>query len=162
MSAWTKILTELRETDVWIGKNIFHPQVIFLCRLLNSTQHRLQMDLWFLGFMGSICFQLSISKEPVSWFDWLILTILFLAAILISPQKRGASYLWLRIFLLVSAFSKTLEVIISVYKDTLDYSYIVNLVINIMFLIAEYATTIDTIPPLGSSKRKEVYRESFS
>lgn len=150
---------QIREWDVKIGKKIFHPIVIKLCHILKCNQYRLSRDIWFMTFAGLAIHEVFIKHEPLVWWKWMVLTIFFLSAVVFKDTKSSADpitrgLLWVNLLSFIVAFV--------VVGYTIG-QFVSGLVTGVILLIAEYAKTIDTIPPKKDKqkKSKEVYHESL-
>lgn len=133
------IIGKIKEIDVWIGKTLFHPIVISLCRFLNCTQYRLSRDFIFLGFL-LLLIKLLVFNQYIHWFLWFVLTFCFVRAAFVSQYIKVKPSIILRIILIAG-------VIINIRFGIERPSEFVNQIMIFILLIGEYALTIDTIPP---------------
>lgn len=150
--------TKLKEADVWVGKTVFHPIAIALCHIFRCTQYRLSRDLWFFVIVVMICEKIFYRHISPNFLDWFMLVLFFAIASFRSPDKKsfssgfGRGFLWLLL----------LSTIIGYFLNKKLDSFIRDFVLLHVLLLAEYALTIDTLPPKKDKKKKEVYREQFS
>ena len=153
------MMNTLKEIDVWIGKKVFHPPVILLCRIMECTQHRLHRDLWFVAVMFLVCMDAFVIGESVVWWKWIILTIVFIRAALVNQNVKSDSSFIFRMFVYLMIF---IDMILVYYNSRLS-ELVVSTIFHIVILLAEYAATIDTLPPRKKKekKQKEVYHESL-
>lgn len=140
--------------DLWFGKRLFIPIAIRLCQLLGISQYALHTYLW----LSVILWNMSRGPHALGgYFMYTLMAILAVVWVCISAltpdaMRRPATFirhLWICIFFLdIGLFMG------GVYFAQSLLSSSIELVKDWMILLAEYAITIHTIPPLESREKK--------
>jgi hypothetical protein len=133
--------------DHWIGKEIFHPPIILLCQLTGTSQRAIARYGWMLAAWTLV---MRISFEGVG--DWIFSIIAILVTVLetgraaIAPDAPTLrNDLLRRIILLFTVMD-----IVGLAVGTAQHGFrgfTWNHAWDLFALIAEYAKTIETIPP---------------
>lgn len=122
--------------DSWVGRNLFVPLVIRWCQQFGVTQHRVHRVCWFIAALLAFYFAHSLASKV---FLGCFAVLMCLMAGLMSDNVPSTSWRWFRLmiigFLAYDAFQ-------------LDYRPVYDMLV----LIAEYASTIRTIPPLEAKE----------
>jgi FtsH-binding integral membrane protein len=116
-----------------------------------------------MAVMFLFCVDVFVSKESPVWWKWILLVFFFLIAVRMDPNKKTTSNPIFRLFFwLMFVRDLILSAILIFYNQALPT--LVLLVFNCTVMLAEYAITIDTIPPRKDKKKnkREVYHESYS
>lgn len=156
--------------DAWLARNMFHPPMIGLCRMLNLRPIQLVWILNILGFVSSIKLMID---GGAGWWLWLTIPLGVVAAIIAigfivvltksisrpesippklektRPTLRSRLYWWL---------SLIANVAIVAYSGWSQSRFDLT-VVAIFFILAEYAEMIKTIPP--REKRFDKKAEAF-
>lgn len=126
--------------DLWIGKTLFVPLIIKLCQLTRQTQFAVSRLFWFIaaldGFYRAETLFSSLLFGGMSIFMMVVATR--------RPDMPTRSFIWFRILALVM-----LAIDILSGASTGEWA---GVEFWIFVLLAEYAATIETIPPSQSSK----------
>lgn len=142
---WTHI-------DAWIGKTLFHPPIIWLCQRLKLTQYRFSVYTWLIALFFWL------THNPKSWSDWflyvflVLLTIVQMLITLFCPEHilectRGDGK-YFRLFWI------PYSVLFIVIPDAVTHTVQLWQPAALLVLMASYANTIDTIPPLEAKEPK--------
>lgn len=133
--------------DLWIGKTLFVPLIIRLCQATGMTQYAVAR---YSTLIAILCL---LVNRPTDVGGWLIYALLAAVAVLhvcfaaLNPNMpRQASRAGYRMFLILIFL--TLVVLPMVFGAPFRTSSLY----WVFCLIAEYATTITTIPPLEEKK----------
>lgn len=130
----------LSRIDLWIGKTLFLPLIIKLCHLLRQSQYAIARLFWFAAMLSGL-------YRADNFVDYLIFglgsLIMMLTASLRADRPRR-SQLWFRIFAIAALTMRIMTVIAG--------GSLVGIEFWIFVLIAEYATTIRTLPPRNVEK----------
>jgi hypothetical protein len=150
----------LARIDHWIGKEIFHPPIIWLCQLTGMSQRAVARYGWMLAAWTLV---MRIGFQGIG--DWLFSVIAILVTVLetaraaVAPDAPTFRNDWLRrIILIVTALD-----IVGLAFGTARHGFRGfnwNHAWDLFALIAEYAKTIETIPPREIKRRAGVSREA--
>lgn len=124
--------------DSWVGKNLFVPLVIRWCQQFGVTQHRVHRVCWFIAALLAFYFAHSMASKI--FFGCFAVFMCFEAG-LMSDNVPSTSWRWFRLL-----------VIACLAVDVFELNY--RPIYDLLVLIAEYASTIRTIPPLEVSAPK--------
>ena len=128
----------LTNIDLWIGKTLFVPIIIKLCQLTRQTQFAVSRLFWFIaaldGFYRAETLLSSLLFGGMSMFMLVVATR--------RPDLPTRSFLWFRVLALVML---VLDVLLG--ATTGEWA---GLEFWVFVLTAEYAATIETIPPRAS------------
>lgn len=147
----------MRNVDVWVGKRIFQPIAIKLCHLLGINQYRLHSYIWLLVLLWLIYD--GPGAKPM-WADWVIygLTILVAAlwtvATALVPDRLSRSLFAFRMVWLIFFTMDVLGVVVTFTQGEPDWLFAALATRHFLVLIAEYATTITTLPPKKKKEKK--------
>ncbi|MGH6782681.1 MAG: hypothetical protein ACREB5_11335 [Sphingomonadaceae bacterium] len=126
--------------DLWVGKTLFVPPIIKFCQLTRQTQHAVSRLFWFAAMLSGLYW-------ATNAVDYLIFGLGSLAMMLTASLRADyptRSTLWFRIFALVSLVLRVALALAGEGVDGIEFWFLV--------LVAEYAATIRTIPPLESKQ----------
>ena len=131
----------LTELDAWLGKTLFQPPIIKLCQLTRQSQFAVSRLFWFIaaldGFWRSDTLISSVIFGALS-------IVMMLTASLRADLPTRSSFLMRMIALLLLALDLIGGAATGKWAGTEFWLFV---------LIAEYAATIRTIPPLDASKK---------
>ncbi|SNS80973.1 hypothetical protein SAMN06295912_11735 [Sphingomonas laterariae] len=121
--------------DLWVGKTLFVPPIIKFCQITRQSQHAVSRLFWFAAMLSGLYW-------ATSAVDYLIFglgsfAMMFTASLRADHPTRSA--LWFRMFALVSLVLRIAMIFGGEAYDGIEFWFFV--------LIAEYASTIRTIPP---------------
>ena len=128
----------MRIIDKWIGDNLFVPLIIKLCQTTAITQYRFHNVLTYVGLLMLLY---SILSVPFSLFQLvfgviIVLVILWMTAILaLIPDMKFLQIYFFRVIWVVFLIWEIVE-----FKSW-------STCINLLFCFAQYALTIEEIPP---------------
>lgn len=129
--------------DVWLGKTFFVPLIIRLCQLTGQTQFAVSRLFWFIaaldGFYRADTLFASVLFGAVS--------LLMMVTASLRADMPTRSFIWFRL-LAVAFFG--LDLLGGV--ATGEWA---GIEFWVLVLIAEYASTIRTIPPRETRKREQ-------
>ncbi|HEY0044678.1 MAG TPA: hypothetical protein VGB62_09025 [Allosphingosinicella sp.] len=131
----------LAKLDLWIGKNLFVPPIIRLCQLTRQSQFAVARLFWFIAALDG----LYRANTPFGAVVFGALSVVMMLTAALRADMPTTSTLWFRMFSL--AF---LTIDIATGAATGKWA---GVEFWLFALIAEYAGTIRTIPPMDSSKR---------
>jgi hypothetical protein len=144
----------LRRLDHWVGKHLFVPPIVRVCQLAKITQYR------FIMYARLVAYIALISDPPQHWYDWILyiwltlvtLIYVFGAGLLSDEQmaavvKKGDHFNTRMLFWFLTFY--LLAVQTGIHKTYSPWE-----LAPLFLLFAEYARTIDTIPPLEAKEKK--------
>jgi hypothetical protein len=131
----------LTELDAWLGKTLFQPPIIKLCQLTRQSQFAVSRLFWFIaaldGFWRSDTLLSSVIFGALS-------IVMMLTASLRADLPTRSSFLMRMVALLLLVLDLIGGAATGKWAGTEFWLFV---------LIAEYAATIRTIPPLDASKK---------
>jgi hypothetical protein len=131
----------LTELDAWLGKTLFQPPIIKLCQLTRQSQFAVSRLFWFIaaldGFWRSDTLISSVIFGALS-------IVMMLTASLRADLPTRSSFLMRMVALLLLALDLIGGAATGKWAGAEFWLFV---------LIAEYAATIRTIPPLDASKK---------
>lgn len=128
--------------DHWIGKTLFVPPIIKLCQITRQSQFAVSRMFWFFAALSGF-------YHASSWFGsvlWGCVSVFMMFTATQRADDPTHSMMWFRLLALAALL---VDGIISIGIG--DWS---GLEFWCFVLIAEYASTIRTIPPIGKAQRK--------
>lgn len=131
----------LTTIDHWIGKTLFVPPIIKLCQLTRQSQFAVSRLFWFISAMDG--FYRADSLVSSVLFGGLSLFMMVTASL--RADMPTYSSMWFRLLAIVFLALDLLK-----GATTGDWP---GIEFWIFVLVAEYASTIRTIPPLSLKKR---------
>jgi hypothetical protein len=144
----------LERIDRWIGRRIFHPPIVALCQRTGMSQRAVARYGWMLAtwtLLMRISFG-SLGGWVISIFV-IVVTIIETARAAINPEAPIPRLDLLRRIILISTVLDIVALAIATSQrgfPGFEWKYAWDL----FALIAEYAKTIRTIPPLGKGGRR--------
>lgn len=152
----------LERLDHWVGRNIFHPPIIALCQRTGLTQRAVARYGWMLA-AWTLVMRISLTSIGGWIFSIvaILLTVIETARGAINPEAPMIRLDLLRRVVLVSALLDIVAVIVITRQrgfPGFEWKHAWDL----FALVAEYAKTIRTIPPLRSTGKKRVLSQAAS
>lgn len=127
--------------DIWAGKTLFIPLIIKVCQKAKITQYK------FAAYGWAIAVMLLLTRRPEGVTDWIMYAIMvvigvsFIAVAAVRPDLPRSPSSFMR----VMAWFTVLVLVLPRVVMTLTFDY--RELYWLLVLFAEYARTIDTIPP---------------
>jgi hypothetical protein len=131
----------LARLDLWIGKTLFLPPIIKLCQLTRQSQFAVARLFWFIAALDGLYRAETVLGAVI--FGALSVVMMLTAAL--RADRPTNSTLWFRMFAL--AF-----LLIDIVSGAVTGKW-AGVEFWLFALIAEYAGTIRTIPPLPTTER---------
>lgn len=130
----------LAEVDNWIGKTLFVPPIVKLCQLTRQSQFAVSRLFWFIAALDGF-------YRAETMFSAVLFGLLSIVMMVTASLRADAptqSSMWFRMFALAFlAFDLLAGAITGKWAGSEFWLFV---------LIAEYAATIRTIPPLETAK----------
>lgn len=126
--------------DLWIGKTLFVPPIVKFCQWTRQSQFAVSRLFWFVAALDGL-------YRAETWFAATLfgsMSIVMMIAASMRADVPKASSMWFR---MVALALLTLDLIRGIGTDQWA-----GIEFWVFVLIAEYATTIRTIPPLQDGK----------
>jgi hypothetical protein len=133
-------LNFLTQFDLWIGKNLFVPGIIKLCQLTKQSQFAVSRLFWFIAALDG--FYRADTLIASILFGVLSLVMMVTASLRADVPTR--SFIWFRLLAVALLGFGILGGAMSGEWAGVEFW--------IFVLIAEYAATIQTIPPIEDKK----------
>jgi hypothetical protein len=129
------------EFDVWIGKTLFVPPIIKLCQVTRQSQYAVARLLWFVVALDQLRIATTLGSQ--------IIAGLFSLAMMFSASLRAdMPHFSMRWFRMMALAFLVLDLVSSIRSGQWK-----GIEIWLLVLFAEYAATIDRIPPDEARKR---------
>jgi len=139
----------LTKIDLWLGKKLFIPIIIWICQRAKITQYKFNIYAWVIA-----TFSVIYSSELKNATDWVVLVLMSICALfwilqaaLIPDMPRNPTGLWFRFFIM------TCIVLFDIIPTIAGTPIRNNIIFGPLVLFAEYALTIKTIPPLEAKEK---------
>jgi hypothetical protein len=145
--------------DLWLGKTMFIPIAIRICQRLHISQYALHTYIWLFVFFYAVY------RGPHAYgtglAGWLFYGLVVLFAALwtliaaLVPESTRRSTSWVRhlfVFLMLSDIGFFLPALALAHEPLT--STVIQTVKDWFVVLAEYALTITTIPPLEAKEKK--------
>ncbi|WP_298690321.1 hypothetical protein [uncultured Sphingomonas sp.] len=137
----------IRRLDHWIGTRLFHPPIIWLCQRTGMTQYAVARYGWMLAAWTLV---MRISFNGLG--DWIFSALILVVTLLetwraaVTPDAPTRRNDGLRLIILVFALIDVVKLVyVSAHQAFPGFSW--TEAWDVFALVAEYAKTIDTIPP---------------
>lgn len=130
----------LRSIDRWIGLNLFVPPIVKLCQWTRQSQYAVSRLFWFIAALDGF-------YRATSLFGSIVFGLLSLLMMITASMRADSptmSAMWFR--MLALAF-----LLLDIIKGAATDAW-AGAEFWLFVLIAEYAATIRTIPPLAERK----------
>jgi hypothetical protein len=130
----------LTQADHWIGKTLFVPPIIKLCQLTRQSQFAISRLFWFIAALDGFYR----AETPFASLMWGGLSIVMMVTAARRADHPTASFMIFRLLALFFLLMDLLKGLASGQWAGSEFWLLV--------LIAEYASTIGTIPPRTTQK----------
>ena len=131
--------------DVWVGKTLFVPPIIKLCQVTRQSQFAVSRLLWFITALDQLRIATSLASQIIAG----LFSLFMMVSASFRADMPAFSMRWFRMMAL--AFL-VLDIVSSVGSGQWK-----GIEIWLLVLFAEYAATIDRIPP-AEDKRARALR----
>ena len=128
------------KVDAWVGKTFFIPPIIKLCQLTRQTQFAVSRLFWFIAALDGF-YQADTLFSSIFWGG---MSVVMMTTATKLADKPTASFMLFRILSLLFLVIDVTEAAATGEWAGIEFWVFV--------LIAEYAATIQTIPPPALSK----------
>ena len=130
----------IETTDLWIGKTLFVPPIIRFCQLTRQSQFAVSRLFWFVAALDGF-------YRADSLFSSILFGVLSIFMMITASMRADMptrSSMWFRMFALAFLILDLgAGVVTGEWAGTEFWLFV---------LIAEYASTIRTLPPRGAKK----------
>ena len=130
----------LSRIDFWIGKTLFLPLIIKLCHLLRQSQYAIARLFWFAAMLSG----LYRADHAVDYLVFGLGSFIMMLTASLRADRPTRSQLWFRMLAIVALAVRIATIAAGGSLDGIEFWTFV--------LIAEYATTIRTLPPRNVKK----------
>lgn len=130
----------LSRIDLWIGKTLFLPLIIKLCHLLRQSQYAIARLFWFAAMLSG----LYRADHVIDYLIFGLGSLIMMLTASLRADRPTRSQLWFRIFAIAALAARLATVAAG--------GSLVGIEFWIFVLIAEYAMTIQTLPPRNVEK----------
>ena len=128
-------------TDLWIGKTLFVPPIVRFCQLTRQSQFAVSRLFWFVAALDGFYRAESLFSSILFG----VLSIFMMVTASLRADMPTRSSMWFRMFALTFLVLDLIAgAVTGKWAGTEFWLFV---------LIAEYAATIRTIPPLDASKK---------
>ena len=127
----------LTDIDVWIGKTLFAPPIIKFCQLTGQTQFAVSRLFWFVAALDQLRVAQTLGAQILAGLFCLVM--MYTASLRADMPTR--SHLWFRMLAIALLVQDVARAIATGQWLGVEFW--------IFVLIAEYAGTIRTIPPIA-------------
>ncbi len=139
-------LMSFTEIDHWIGRTLFVPPIVKLCQLTQQSQYAVSRLFWFIAALDGF-YRAETLVASVIWGGMSLYMMITAASRADAPT---ASFVFFRLLAVVMLIFDLLRgITVGIWAGSEFWVFV---------LVAEYATTIRTIPPRHSSKRPAAVR----
>jgi hypothetical protein len=150
----------LDKIDLWLGKKLFVPLAIRACQQFKINQYTLHTYIWLLVWFSFVWDGPGKHPGIFGWFIYVVICVFALfwtVAAAVMPHemvKRSAG--WIRALWWLGASIAIFGIVAAaITKDSpFLYSQVYIFTRDWLVLLAEYALTIRTIPPLEAKEKK--------
>jgi hypothetical protein len=130
----------LSDLDAWLGKTLFVPPIIKLCQLTGQSQFAVSRLFWFIAALDGFYRSDTLLSSVI--FGVLSLVMMVTASLRADTPTRSS--FWMRVIAFLLLFFDIMAGAITGAWAGVEFWLFV--------LIAEYAATIRTIPPLADKR----------
>lgn len=130
----------LSRIDLWIGKRLFLPLIMKLCHLLRQSQYAIARLFWFAAMLSG----LYRAEHVIEYLVFGHSSLIMMLTASLRADRPTRSQLWFRIFAIAALAARLATVAAG--------GSMVGIEFWIFVLIAEYAMTIQTLPPRNIEK----------
>ena len=132
----------LANLDAWLGKTLFVPPIIRLCQLTGQSQFAISRLFWFIAALDGFYR----SETLLSSIIFGVLSLIMMVTASLRADAPTSSAIWMRMVALLLLIIDALAGAVTGVWAGIEFWLFV--------LIAEYAATIRTIPPLADKRPK--------
>ncbi len=122
--------------DHWIGRTLFVPLIVKLCQTTRQSQFAISRTFWFLAAVDGFYY----AETMFSSVLWGAVSLLMMVTAVTRADSPTRSMMWFR---LIAIAALMIDVVIGI-----GTSAWFGIEFWVLVLIAEYASTIATIPPI--------------
>ena len=126
--------------DVWIGKTLFVPPIIRLCQATRQSQYAVSRLFWFITALDQLRIATALSTQIIAG----LFSLFMMFTATFRADIPAFSMMWFRMMALVLLALDVFSGVVSGAWKGVE--------IWVLVLFAEYAATIDTIPPIEDRK----------
>jgi hypothetical protein len=130
----------LSDLDAWLGKTLFVPPIIKLCQLTGQSQFAVSRLFWFIAALDGFYR----SDTLLSSVIFGVLSLIMMVTASLRADTPTRSSFWMRVIAFLLLFFDIVAGAITGAWAGVEFWLFV--------LIAEYAATIRTIPPLADKR----------
>lgn len=135
------------ELDQWIGKTLFVPPIVKMCQVTRQSQFAVARLFWFIAALDG----LYNAKTVVGKALWAGISVVMMIT---AARRADSPNISLRFFRLLGLMLLVLDLLrVAATGKWAGAEFWV------LVLIAEYASTIRTLPPIRKSRRKRANME---
>jgi len=124
------------EIDVWIGKSLFKPLIIKLCQLTRQSQFAVFRLFWFIAALDGFYRAETLASSLV----WGGMSVLMMITASLRADDPTRSFKFFRLL-------SVLFLVLDIFKGAVSGEW-AGCEFWLLVLVAEYAATIRTIPPV--------------
>jgi len=135
-------MSTLVEVDAWAGKTLFVPIIIRVCQLTGQSQYAISRLLWLMAGLYLLYFAEGAANTII--FGLLCFFLMLSAGLRADMPTHG--FVWVRAMWWAFFLYDALLMAIGEADR--------HVAADIIILFAEYATTITTVPPRSTGRRK--------
>ena len=137
----------IRRVDFWIATHVFHPPIIWLCQRTGMTQYAVASYAWLAAIFTFIADMRTAGVGDIVWSVIIsVLAIVNTAVSALYPDMPRRPSFPIRMFIWAIAALGAVD-LFAHYQTAGEFKGLWGIAWDIFALIAEYAKTIDTIPP---------------
>ena len=126
--------------DVWIGKTLFVPPIIRLCQATRQSQYAVSRLFWFITALDQLRIATALSTQIIAG----LFSLFMMFTATFRADIPAFSMMWFRMMALILLLLDVFSGVVSGAWKGVE--------IWVLVLFAEYAATIDTIPPIEDRK----------
>ena len=138
----------LTRLDAWLGKTLFQPPIIKLCQLTRQSQFAVSRLFWFIAALDGFYRADTLLSSVIFG----VLSLIMMVTASLRADSPTRSSFWMRMIALLLLVIDLLAGAATGIWAGAEFWFFV--------LIAEYAATIRTIPPLAAKRSAPAAAES--
>jgi hypothetical protein len=144
--------------DLWLGKTMFVPLVIRICQRTKLSQYTLHTYIWLVILLYNLLRGPSVYGNGI-W-GWLfygflaLVTLFWVIMAAVVPDSIKTSATWLRYSFIFFFCFDCFGIVMTALVHKPMATAVIIAVKDWFILLAEYALTIKTIPPLEAKEKK--------
>jgi hypothetical protein len=128
--------------DFWIGRTLFLPPIIMICRLTRQTPFAVSRLFWFIAALDGL-------YRSETWVSVVLFGLLSLFMMLSASLRADMPTYSVRSLRMLAVGALIIFVAVGIVTGEWD-----GIEFWVLVLFAEYAATIGTLPPRGTSKAR--------